>query len=238
MKIEEKIQFESFNPKSYILYEDIKTILNMKDLKEVYYIFGSMKDEAYDILKDIMCEVYNKGAKYNFVIGIDRRNISRAVMESMFAIADNFYVYNNNVQDDFNAKIYIFKFEKEVIVILPSSNLTLKGITNGYANVTKIIFDLEKDLDAYNEFMFGIKEYIYPDERIFKKVNPKIIEELELKRELLIRRDDESLPSIDEYLKKTASMKSKISNEEFEEKIKSKLDNIVKDFDIEMEDDE
>ena len=87
--------------------------------------------------------------------------------------------------------------------------------------------------------MYGIKEYIYPNLGIFKLLDNDMLEELSLKRELMpIKGKEEGLPSIEDYLKKTADMHKSISDEEIEEKIKSKLDNIVTEFDIQMDDNE
>lgn len=238
MKITEKVQFEGFKSDSYILADEIKEILSRADLKEVCYIFGVIKDEAYEILKENMHIASDRGVNFKFTVGIDRRNISKDVLKDILSISDDVYVYNNNAQDDFNAKLYIFKFEDCAEVIIPSSNFTMRGITIAYSNITKINFDLKNDIEQYNEFMFGIKEYIYPDVKIFKKLDEKLIDELELKRDLLItKKNDDTLPSIEDYLKKTALIKRQITDEEIEEKINSKLDNIIKEFDIKIDDD-
>lgn len=239
VKIVEKVQFENFNPESYVIADDIAKYFNDKELKEAYVIMGVFRDEAYEVLKDNFKNAKNNNVKVNFTVGIDRKSISAEVLKELLELSNNIYVYNNNVQDDFNAKIYIFKYEDKAQIIIPATNFTLKGITTDYSNVTKVEFDLPNDEQQYNEFMYGIKEYIYPDLNVFKLLNDEVIEELSLKRDLMvIKGKDSTLPSIEDYLKKTADMHKKISDEEVEEKIKEKLNDIIQEFDIQMDDNE
>lgn len=239
MKIVEKIQFESFDENSYVLADDIAKMLNDKDLKEVRIIVGIFKDEAFEVLKDEFKAAKENNVDINFVLGFDRKSISKEVLSEILGLSSNVYVYNNNAHDDFNAKLYIFNYGRKVEVVIPTTNFTLKGITTDYSNVTKISFDIENDKEQYNEFMYGIKEYIYPNMGIFKLLNNDILEELSIKRELMhVKGKEEGLPSIEDYLKKTADMHKSISDEEIEEKIKSKLNNIVTEFDIQMDDNE
>lgn len=157
----------------------------------------------------------------------------------MLDISNTVYVYNNNAHDDFNAKMYIFQYDSNVEVLIPTTNFTLKGITTDYSNVTKISFDIKKDEKEYNDFMYGIKEYIYPNSEVFQLLDEKLLEELVLKRELMtVKGKDSSLPTIEDYLKKTADIHRKISDEEVEEKIKSKLNDIIQEFDIQIDSEE
>lgn len=239
MKIIEKIQFESFNPESYVIADDISKMLNNNELKEVQVIVGIFKDEAYEVLKESFQKAKDNGVDINLVIGVDRKSVSKDVLSELLNLSKSIYVYNNNSHDDFNAKIYIFKFENTVEVLIPTTNFTLKGITTDYSNVTKLSFDIKKDNEEYNDFMYGIKEYIYPSLNIFQLLSTEIIEELSLKREIMSKKGkDSGLPTIEDYLKKTADMHKKISDEEVEEKIKSKLNDIIQEFDIQMEDNE
>ena len=239
MKIIEKVQFESFNPESYVIADDISKYLKDTNLKEAYIIMGVFRDEAYEILKDSLNVAKENGVNINFTIGIDRKSTSSELLNDLLELSNNIYIYNNNVQDDFNAKLYIFKYEDKVEIIIPTTNCTLKGITSDYSNVTKVKFDLPNDEEQYNDFMYGVKEYIYPDLNVFKLLDDELIEQLALKRELMtIKGKDNTLPSIEDYLKKTADMHKKISDEEVEEKIKEKLSDIIQEFDIQIDDNE
>lgn len=236
MKIVEKIQFESFNENSYVIAQDIENMLKDEALKSVNVVVGIFKDEAFDVLKESFETAKNNNVEINFVVGIDRKSISKQVLEQMKDISKSVYIYNNNANDNFNAKLYVFKYENYVEVLVPTTNFTLKGITTDYANVTKIRFDIPNDEKEYNDFMYGIKEYIYPNLGIFTLLDEKVLEELELKRELMQQKGkDGTLPTIEDYLKKSADMHRSLTDEEVEQKIKSKLDDIVKEFDIQID---
>lgn len=232
MKVLGNIQFGSNKKKSYLIYEDIEKKLKDKKLQKVWIITGVIKDEGYEILEESFNTAYNNKVSINFNIGIDRKTISNKVVEKMLNISEKMYVFNNNHEEDFNAKIYIFEYKKKVEVLLPTNNLTANGITNNISNITTIVFDLPKDEEEYNSFMFSIKDFIYPDESMFKLLNKDLLEQLTVKRELAVIKGKESkLPSISDYLKIT-SKENEITEEQYEKRVKEKIKNIVKDFDV------
>ena len=96
-----------------------------------------------------------------------------ALIRKIEKISSKSYMYNNNQEDSFNAKIYIFEYKNKAEIILPSTNLTANGITNNYSNITIISYELPKDEELYNDYMFSIKEYIYPNLNLFDLIDDK-----------------------------------------------------------------
>ena len=236
MKVLGNVQFGN-NKKGYLLYEDLEKRLKDKKLQKVWIITGVIKDEGFELLEEAFNTAYNNKVSINFNIGIDRKTISNKVVEKMLNISEKMYIFNNNHEEDFNAKIYIFEYKKKVEILLPTNNLTANGITNNISNTTTITFDLAKDEQEYNEYMFSIKDFIYPDENMFKLLNKDLLEQLTVKRELAVIKGKESkLPSISDYLKIT-SKENEITEEQYEERVKEKIKNIVKEFDVTFDED-
>jgi len=232
MKILGNIQLGNGDKKSYLIYDDISKRLKDKKLQKVWIITGVIKDEGFALLEDSFNIAKENGVSINFNIGIDRKTISNTTVEKMMNLSEKMYVFNNNHEEDFNAKIYIFEYKKKVEILLPTNNLTANGITNNISNTTTITFDIPKDEDEYNEFMFSIKDFIYPDPSMFKLLNQDLLEQLTIKREIAVAKTkDSKLPSISDYLKIT-SKENEISEEQYEQRVKEKIKNIVKDFDV------
>ena len=240
MRVYEKIQYGRNNIEGYNLAQDIEERLQDEKLEEMYFISGVVKDEGYFVLEEAFKKAASNNVKLHFVIGYERKTLSEKVLRSVLELSNTSYIYNNNKDNDFNAKLIIFKYlDNRAEVIVPPTNFTLNGITLDYTNVTCISFELSSDEEQYNEFMYGIKEYIYPNEEQFHLLTEKEIEILVLKQELLVAKTtDLKMPSISDYLKKVASTKEEsIDAKEIEEKIKKEIASISKDFDIELDDD-
>ncbi len=237
MKIINQIQFGMLQAKGYTIYGDISKRLADKKLKKVYIIAGVIKDEAYSLLEEDFNKASENGVDISFVIGVDRKTVSEQLARKIEKISNKSYMYNNNQEDSFNAKIYIFEYKNKVDIILPSTNLTANGITKNYSNITTITYELPKDEELYNDYMFSIKEYIYPNLNIFDLIDDKNIKQYILTRDFALSKTVE-LPSISDYLKTANSMVEKIDEKEVEEKIKEKIKNIVTDFDVQLENDE
>lgn len=237
MKIINQIQFGILQAKGYTIYDDISKRLADKKLKKVYIIAGVIKDEAYSILEEDFNKSIKNGVDISFVIGVDRKTVSEQLARKIEKISSKSYMYNNNQEDSFNAKIYIFEYKNKVDIILPSTNLTLNGITKNYSNITTITYDLPKDEQLYNDYMFSIKEYIYPNLNIFDLINDKNIKQYILTRDFALSKTVE-LPSISDYLKKANSIAEKIDEKEIDKKIKEKIKDIVTDFDVQLENDD
>lgn len=232
MKVLGNIQLGSSEKKGYLVYDDISNRLKDKKLKKVWIISGVIKDEGYSLLEEAFNVAYENGVSINFNIGIDRKTISNTIIEKMLNISEKLYIFNNNYEEDFNAKIYIFEYKKKIEILLPTNNLTANGITNNISNTTTITFDMPSDEVEYNEFMYSIKDFIYPDTNKFKLLDKSFLEQLTVKREIAITKSkDSKLPSISDYLKITAK-ETEITQEQYEERVKEKIKNIVKDFDV------
>ncbi len=236
MKIKTEIQFGAFKEKGYSIYTDLSKKLKDKKLEKLWIISGVVKDEGFTALEKEFNVAKDNGADINFLIGVDRKTVSEQVLSKINNISNKTYIYNNNQDDSFNSKIYVFEYDKKAEVVLPSTNLTLNGITKDISNVIILTYSLPKEQEEYNDFMFSIKDYIYPDANIFILLDDRKIKELSIKRELLIlKSSDFKHPSISDYLKHT--QKTELNEKEAEEKIKDKIKNIVKDFDVLLEDD-
>lgn len=235
MKIIQLIQMEEYEGKTYTLYSDIEKRLKDKKLKKAWIIAGIVKDEALLMLEESLNIAKENGVLLNFNLGIDRRTISEEVLKKLVDISDTIYAYNNNGDMSFNGKLYLFEYAKKVEILIPTTNLTASGILENYSNNTLIEFDLKEDTAEYNEFMFSIKEYIYPDLKKFITIDEKKLNELTLNRQLAISKtSDSKLPSISDYLK-AKNTYSSIDEKEIEDKISEQIKNVVSNFDLQFD---
>lgn len=125
------------------------------DLKKVYMVIGNMKDTGFDILEEFLIDL--KARKY-FVVGIDKKNTTRRMLEELCRRTKNVYVYNNNYENELDASVYVFEYAKMATVYVTSGSLSMSSFSTDTACYTELVFDLEnaQDKAEYKEYVDNI----------------------------------------------------------------------------------
>lgn len=127
-------------------------IHSSKNLKKVYIVAGEMKESGFNILEEFLIDL--KARKY-FVIGIDRKNTTRRMLEELCKYTKNVYVHNNNYDEELNSSIYIFEYDAKSFVYIVSGGISESNMTTDICTYTEIVFDLSvaRDKDEYKGYV-------------------------------------------------------------------------------------
>lgn len=188
--------------------------------KKVYIFSGNFKEGGFDILEDNFID--SKAKKY-IVIGIDKKNTTKLMLDSLIKYTKDVYVYNNNDIVEFDSGICIFEFTDKSIMYNLSSNFSESGLLNNTSMYLETIYDL-KNADDKKEYKSMIKEIISKvenEESKFLKLTSDRIETLQNNKEIFTTKQYvHNVKSISELLGKEPTIKQEkkeISKNEIED---------------------
>jgi len=152
-----------------------------KNLKKVYMLIGNMKESGFDILEEFLIDL--KARKF-FVVGIDKKNTTRRMLEELCKYTKNVYVFNNNYEQELDASTYVFEYASYARVYIASGSMSESSFTTDYSYYTEIEYDLEykEDKEAYKEFTDYITKQAKsePFTQIDKEYVAHLVEEKEI----------------------------------------------------------
>lgn len=173
------------------------------ELKKTYMVIGNMKESGFDILEEFLIDL--KARKY-FLVGIDKKNTTRRMLEELCRYTKNVYVYNNNQDDELDASIYVFEYAKKAVIYVTSGSLSLSSFETDMSYYTEVIYDLENEEDKaeYKEYVANIvkgsKDETFT--QIDKVYVSKLVEEKEI---FSTKQYTHNVLSISELLGKSAT---------------------------------
>ena len=152
-----------------------------KDLKKVYMLIGNMKESGFDILEEFLIDL--KARKF-FVVGIDKKNTTRRMLEELCRYTKNVYVYNNNYESELDASIYVFEYAEYARIYTASGSMSESSFTTDCSIYTEIEYDLTKkeEKEEYKEYIDCITKQAKtePIVAIDKEYVAKLVEEKEI----------------------------------------------------------
>lgn len=187
-----------------------------KKPKKAYFFFGNLKENGFKILEE---ELIDTTTKYYFVIGIDKKNTTRVMLESILDYSKDVYYYSNNGLVEFTSNICIFEYTNEVYMYVGSSNMSESGISDDLSVYSEIILDLnEKEEKAnYKAQLKELTKKVETEE--FTKLNKSEIDKLVEEKEIFTTRQyNHNVKSISELLGNSkAETKKEMSKEEIDD---------------------
>lgn len=204
------------------------------DLKKTYMVIGNMKDSGFDILEEFLIDL--KARKY-FVVGIDKKNTTRRMLEELCRYTKNVYVYNNNGESELDASVYVFEYATKSIVYVTSGSLSLSSFETDVSCYTEVVFDLEntQDKTEYKEFVDSIVKISKGEAfaQIDKAYVAKLVDEKEI---FSTKQYIHNIPSISALLEKNSSKPQEVI-EDLEEAPKSmpKINLDAMDFGVDID---
>ena len=193
MKNTLKIQSESVNT----LKEELLNHSN-KELKKIYIIASEVKETGYDIIEESLIDL--KARKF-IAFGIDKKNTTKKILDSILKYTKNVYVWDNNKEIEFNSNIFVFEYESKSYVYSFSGSITDSLLETDLLIYNVITYDLAKDKKEYDELIDTITKAIKDK---FTKLTKEVIDELiENKLIFTTKQYLHVLPSISELLGKS-----------------------------------
>lgn len=193
MKLSLKIQDND----SETLIDFIRENLN-NNPKNVYLYFGIVKESGFNLIEDDLIDLKSN---LLFVLGIDKKNTTRKMLECMLDYTKNVYVYNNNNIEEFDSSLIIFEYSTTASVISTTSNLSEGGLNSNFSTYTLAEYNLKDSTDKkdYKEFTKRLLD-ILKDER-FVKINNDYIDKLVHNKDIFTTKQYlHNVRSISEYI--------------------------------------
>ena len=225
MKNTLKVQMGGVNT----LKEEILSHSNSK-LKKIYIIASDIKETGYDIIEECLIDL--KARKF-IVIGIDKKNTTKKMLEDVLKYTKNVYIWDNNSEVEISSNMLVFEYEDTAYVYTLSSSITDSLLETDLAIYNVITYDLIEDKKEYEEYINTIVK-LAKDE--FTKLTKELIDELiENKKIFSSKQFLHTIPSISELLGTTEEEKEKPTEKVEIPKIKIEKD-IKDEFEIDLGD--
>ena len=141
--------------------------------KKVYFYMGNMKESGFDILEECLIDLK---AKKLIVLGVDKKNTTKKMLDTLYNYTKSVYVFNNNGVVEFDSNIAVFEHEEKAYVYIMNSNVSEGTFVDDIATYTEIEFDFnsEEDVLQYKEYtkqlvsMSKFEEAIKLDKEVIK----------------------------------------------------------------------
>lgn len=141
--------------------------------KKVYFYMGNMKESGFDILEECLIDLK---AKKLIVLGVDKKNTTKKMLDTLYNYTKSVYVFNNNGVVEFDSNIAIFEHEEKAYMYIMNSNFSEGTFVDDIATYTEVEFDFnfEEDVLQYKEYtkklvsMSKFEEAVKLDKEVIK----------------------------------------------------------------------
>ena len=228
MKLEFLIQNEEVNLNKITENEILNGCL------KAYFFVSNFKETGFEILEE---HIIDTKVMITMVIGINKKNTTKALLENMLEYTEDVYYYDNNNEIEFESNILIFENSKVANIYIISGDMSESNLIKNKLVITKLTFDL-KDADDKKEYKLKVSELLKIKNNDFKVLNKNIIKDLIDDKIIFSNKQyQHNVKSISEFLGKKEDKKEDIKKEEIKEDLyielpKVELNKIEFDFDI------
>ena len=143
--------------------------------KKVYFFMGNIKESGFDLLEECLIDLK---AKKLIVIGVDKRNTTKKMLDTLYNYTKSVYVFNNNEMVEFDSNIWVFEYANKAKTYIMNSNVSEGSFVDDIATYTEIEYDLEnkEDVESYKEYINNMVSITKLDNA--KKLEKEYIKEL------------------------------------------------------------
>lgn len=195
--------------------------------KKVYIFAGTLKEGGFNILED---NFFDSKAKIYIALGIDKKNTTKLMLESLLKYTKEIYTFNNNEIVEFDSSVCIFEFQDKALMYNLSSNFSESGLLNNNSLYLETIYNLKNadDKKSYKEMIKTIISEIEGENNKFTKLTLDMVDELQNNKEIFTTKQYvHNVKSISELLGKEPNIKSEkkeMSKNEIEDIYVSNID--------------
>lgn len=143
--------------------------------KKVYFFMGNIKESGFDLLEECLIDLK---AKKLIVIGVDKRNTTKKMLDTLYNYTKSVYVFNNNEMVEFDSNIWVFEYANKAKTYIMNSNVSEGSFVDDIATYTEIEYDLDNkdDAESYKEYINNMVSITKLDNA--KKLEKEYIKEL------------------------------------------------------------
>ena len=151
--------------------------------KRVYIFSGNFKEGGFNILEDYFID---SDAKKYIVIGIDKKNTTKIMLDSLLKFTKDIYVFSNNDLIEFDSSICIFEYKEKAIMYNLSSNFSESGLLNNTSTYLETTYDLKDAVDKkeYKNIIKSITQIVEDENGKFKKLTRDMVDVLQENKEI------------------------------------------------------
>ncbi|MDD2627533.1 MAG: hypothetical protein PHR25_02350 [Clostridia bacterium] len=184
--------------------------------KKVYFYIGNMKETGFEIFEECLIDLK---ARKLIVLGVDRKNTTKKMLETILRYTKNVYLFNNNNMIELDTHIMVFEHEKTAKIYVINGNVSEGGYIDNISTYTLITYDLslKSDNDSYKEYIDELLNITKFEEA--RKLEKEYIKELFDKQQIFTNKQyTHNVMSISELLneKETPIKKEKLSEDDVE----------------------
>lgn len=196
-----------------------------KSPKKVYMFLSDLKETGFRLIEE---EFIDTSIKLYMGIGVNKKNTTRNMLDSILGYAEEVYYYINNNEVEFNSNICIFEYKEEAHIYLASESFSESDIKNNISFYTKITVDLknEEEKKEYKNIVKKLTKSL--DELKFEKLTKTKINELIENKEIFSTRQytHTNVKSISELLGQTKEeiLKKEMTKNEIDDVYVSNID--------------
>lgn len=175
--------------------------------KRVYIFSGNFKEGGFNILEDYFID---SDAKKYIVIGIDKKNTTKIMLDSLLKFTKDIYFFSNNDLIEFDSSICIFEYKEKAIVYNLSSNFSESGLLNNTSTYFETTYDLQDAVDKreYKNVIKSITQIVENENGKFKKLTSNMVDILQENKEIFTTKQYvHNVKSISELLGKEPIIK-------------------------------
>ncbi len=211
MKVKLCVQKEGQNSiKDELLKES-----NLKP-KKIYFYIGNMKETGFEMLEECLIDLK---ARKLIVLGIDKKNTTKKMLETILKHTKNIFVFNNNQMIELDSHIMVFEYDKEAKIYVINGNVSEGGYVDNITTYTLIEYDLslKSDSDSYKQYIDELLNITKLEEA--HKLEKEYIKELFDKQQIFTNKQyTHNVMSISELLneKETTVKKEKLLEDDIE----------------------
>lgn len=175
--------------------------------KKVYVFSGAFKEGGFNILEE---EFIDSKSKIYIAIGIDKKNTTKSMLDSLIKYTKDVYIFNNNEIIEFDSSVLIFEYQDKAIMYNLSSNISESGLLNNNSLYLETIYDLKntEDKKSYKDTIKTITLEIEDENSNFTKLTSDMVDELQNNKEIFTTKQYvHNVKSISELLGKEPNIK-------------------------------
>ncbi len=233
MKLDVIMQNEDLNLK--------KCIENEMSLnpKKMYIYAGTVKESGFNIIEE---NIIDTSVKLVMYMGVDKKNTTKSLLESILSYSKEVYYYNNNEIKEFEGTSIVFENDKRAVIYFSSGKISENSMTEDLVMISKFEYDLKSDLEK-REYKEKIKQLSSLKDLEFTLLKKSDISDLIDSKIIFSNKQYEhSVKSIAELLGKKDEAKKDSKDVKSDEDIVAsdfgmpevKLDDSFSDFDIDV----
>lgn len=218
-------------PKDVKLADILKDKLCSGNFKNIWFVAGYTKDDGLEFFLPDFDNALKTGASISFVLGLDRKNTSKSILETLLSRECKIRAYlNNDDNDKFETRVFAFEgIDNKDFIYLTATKFSENGFLDSKCLVTEIIYTNERK--EFNKFKASLESGFSGND--FFELNSECLKELASNGDIVARITERKIPRISDMYGTSAAQ---IGEEQYNEESSANIfNNLLDDVEIDVD---